>query len=78
MEQFDIIKSLELELVSPDTRKDVARLRELLAHDSEEFASSGRVYIQAGCIGQSPGFKAHQLRTVRLQVHAAERRVRAG
>ncbi|MEZ5572263.1 MAG: DUF4440 domain-containing protein [Halioglobus sp.] len=40
----EIIESQERELVSPDTRKDLSRMDELIADDFEEFGSSGRVF----------------------------------
>jgi hypothetical protein len=36
--------ALELELLTNATRKDPARLSELLTHDFREFGSSGRVF----------------------------------
>ena len=44
MDDHEIIKSLELELVNPATRKNTDRLDALLSDDFEEFGSSGRVY----------------------------------
>ncbi|MDR5866131.1 nuclear transport factor 2 family protein [Halomonas koreensis] len=43
MDSFQEIKSLELELVDPEIRKNVTRLQELLSDDFLEFGSSGMV-----------------------------------
>ena len=44
MDEYSKIKSLELELVNPDARKDVRRLNELISDEFEEFGSSGVIY----------------------------------
>lgn len=54
MEDYNEIKSLELELVSPDTRKDTARLSELISDDFEELGSSGRVYRKQDILNALP------------------------
>lgn len=41
---YELLKSLELELVDPATRKNPSRLSELLAEEFEEYGSSGTVY----------------------------------
>ena len=46
MEEFDEIKSLELDLADPEVRKNTARLGEIIADDFEEFGSSGKVYCK--------------------------------
>lgn len=38
------LEELEMELLDPEARRDVARVRELLSEDFIEFGSSGRVY----------------------------------
>lgn len=43
MDAFREIKSLEMELVDPGTRKNAARLQELLSNEFLEFGSSGMV-----------------------------------
>ncbi|WP_040481344.1 nuclear transport factor 2 family protein [Vreelandella boliviensis] len=43
MDAFREIESLEMELVDPVTRKNAARLQELLSDEFLEFASSGMV-----------------------------------
>lgn len=44
MDDYEIIKNLELELVNPITRRNTDRLNELLSDDFEEVGSSGRIY----------------------------------
>lgn len=41
---FDQLRSLEKEMLDPDTRRNPLRMRELLNDDFIEFGSSGRVY----------------------------------
>ena len=54
MEEYDEIKSLELELVNPETRKNVARLSELISDDFEEFGSSGKAYRKQDVLNSLP------------------------
>jgi hypothetical protein len=44
MNAYDELKRLELELVSPDTRRNPERLSELLSDSFEEYGSSGAVF----------------------------------
>jgi hypothetical protein len=41
---YTLLESLERELVSPNARKDRARMDQLLADDFEEYGSSGKVF----------------------------------
>ena len=54
MEEYDEINSLELELVNPETRKNVARLNELISDDFEEFGSSRKVYRKQDILNSLP------------------------
>ena len=44
------LRSLELALLDPATRRDRSRVAELLAEDFEEFGSSGRVWSRAAIL----------------------------
>ena len=58
MDDHDIIKSLELELVNVATRKNKDRLCELLSDDFEEFGSSGKVYSKRDILNILPSSKS--------------------
>ena len=51
---MDEIKSLELELVSPETRGNVARLSELISDDFEEFGCSGKIFRKQDILSRLP------------------------
>ncbi|MGK0297899.1 MAG: ribonuclease HI [Gammaproteobacteria bacterium] len=44
MEDFDLVKNLEIELTKPETRSNSLRLAELISDDFEEFGSSRKSY----------------------------------
>jgi hypothetical protein len=44
------LRSLELALLDPATRRDRSRVAELLTEDFEEFGSSGRVWSRAAIL----------------------------
>ena len=44
MEEFELLQRLELELIDPETRKNSARLHQLISDEFEEYGSSGRIY----------------------------------
>lgn len=46
------LRSLELALLDPATRRDRSRVSALLAEDFEEFGSSGRVWSRATIVDQ--------------------------
>ena len=54
MEDYSEIKLLELELANPDTRKNLARLNDLISDDFEEYGSSGRVYRKQNVLNALP------------------------
>lgn len=54
MDVCNEIKSLELELVSPEIRKNVARINELISDDFEEFGSSGKAYRKQDILNDLP------------------------
>ncbi|MCB1701768.1 MAG: DUF4440 domain-containing protein [Pseudomonadales bacterium] len=54
MNNPDILKKLELELVSPDTRRNPRRLSELLSDEFEEYGSSGRVFTKSDVLSGLP------------------------
>lgn len=49
-----IVKELELELLSPETRKSTKRLNELLADDFFEFTQSGTAHTKQDIINVLP------------------------
>lgn len=49
--RHEILESLERELVSPSTRKDWTRMKELLADDFIEYGSSGKVFQKSDVLG---------------------------
>lgn len=54
MEEYDEVKSLELELVDSETRRNVSRLGELIADGYEEFGSSGKVFRKQDILNDLP------------------------
>jgi hypothetical protein len=54
MNDFELIKDLELELVRPETRKNVNRLDQLICDEFEEFSSSGRVFDKQDILDYLP------------------------
>ena len=58
-EEYREIQSLELELASPETRRNLARLSERLANDFEEFGSSGKVFKKQDILDSLPEQKSN-------------------
>jgi hypothetical protein len=54
MDQTDIIRNLELELIQPDTRKSKERLDELLDDDFIEIGESGNQYNKQDILSALP------------------------
>ena len=50
MDDVDVVRDLEVELLSPAARRSPARLRELLDVDFREIGASGRVWSRAETI----------------------------
>ena len=50
----DIVKTFELELLSPQVRKSEKRLGELLAEDFFEFTQSGKIHTKQDIIDTLP------------------------
>ena len=46
MPDFDKLRTLELELIHPQVRKNIKRIDELIADEFEEFSSSGRIFLK--------------------------------
>lgn len=44
MEEYELLRKLEIELVQPATRRNVTRFSELIDDGFEEFGSSGKSY----------------------------------
>lgn len=63
MDAFREIESLEMELVDPGTRKDAARLQELLSDEFLEFGSSGVVIRKSDVLdsANTPSTTTYQL-----------------
>jgi hypothetical protein len=53
-ELTDLIRTLELELLLPETRRSADRLNELIADDFVEFGSSGRRYTKQDVLRELP------------------------
>lgn len=61
MDQFDQIKKLEIELTSSETRKNAARLNELIDDSFEEFGSSGRSFCKKDILEMLPNEEQVQI-----------------
>ena len=65
---FKIIKKLEVELASKDTRRNKELLSELLAEDFEEIGKSGKIFSKSDVLASLPnqGYQEIQLSQFRF------------
>ena len=65
---FKIIKKLEIELASKDTRRSKELLSELLAEDFEEIGKSGKIFSKSDVLASLPnqGYQEIQLSQFRF------------
>ena len=64
MDEYNLIRKLELELVKPETRRNIDRLSELISGEFEEYGSSGKCYRKKDILDLLPQENEKEFRLI--------------